>query len=231
MSCSPCDGFRRSFPSTLTWCLISGLCALPVSAAAQNVNYGAKYDSVDRTVVYVSTWFEDAKVTSARRDDGSIDTIVEDASANILARSNHRNGSVDATLAGFGRLSRYSAKLEGSASYATDWFNKQLYVLWRDQDEANRTPGMAGRALPLQWHRGHLRIRDQIARERMLRMPDPVDASRERCARSFESISRTANGTFMPNENRASPIPRTRLASTTRAERRSGFFATTTIPR
>lgn len=173
---SPCDSCRRSSTRLALLLLLTVVPVFAATASAQNVNYGTAYDAIDRTVVYVSTWFEDAKATSVRRGDGSIETIVEDGAANVLARAVHRSGSFDASLAGLGRLAHYSARLESSSSYATDWFNKQLYVLWRDQDEANRTPDLAGRALPLQWHRGHLRIKGQVAREKILGTPDPVDA-------------------------------------------------------
>jgi hypothetical protein len=175
MKGSPCDSRRRSFTRFALLFFLALFPSFVTVATAQNVNYGTAYDTVDRTVVYVSTWYEDAKATSIRRSDGSIDTVIEDGAANVLARSVHRSGSFDASLTGLGRLAHYSARLESSASYATDWFNKQLYVLWRDQEEANRSPDLAGRVLPLQWHRGHLRIKGQIAREQILRMPDPVD--------------------------------------------------------
>jgi hypothetical protein len=173
---SPCDSGRRGSTRLAFVCILTALPAFAPTAAAQNVNYGAAYDAIDRTAVYVSTWFDDAKATSVRRDDGSVDTIIEDGAANVLARAVHRGRSLDASVTGLGRLAHYTATLDSSSSYATDWFNKQLYVLWRDQDEANRTPDLAGRALALQWHRGHLRIKGQVAREQLLRMPDPVDA-------------------------------------------------------
>jgi hypothetical protein len=149
---------------------------LSATAGAQNVDYGDAYHAIDRAAVYVTTWFDDAKITSIRRDHGSIETIIEDATAKVLARSVYRAGALDSTLIGLGQLVQYSATLSSTSSYSTDWFNKQLYVLWRDQNEANHTPGMAGRSLPLTWHRGHLRLQDEINRERVLGMPDPVDA-------------------------------------------------------
>lgn len=184
---SPCDSGRRSSTRLALLFFLTTLPAFSATATAQNVNYGKTYDAIDSTVVYVSTWFEDAKATSIRRDDGSIETIIEDGAANVLARAVHRRGAFDASLTGLGRLAQYSATLDSSSSYATDWFNKQLYIMWRDQGEANRTPDLAGRALPLQWHRGHLRITGQIARERVLRMPDPVDAKPEAVRTQFRS--------------------------------------------
>lgn len=169
-----CRSLLGSWALAFSCCL--SLLAVSSTASAQNVDYGKAYDAIDRTVVFVTTWFDDAKTTSIRRDDGSIETIIEDGAGNAQARSVYRAGALDSTLVGLGQLMRYSATLNRASSYPTDWFNKQLYVLWRDQNEANRTPGMAGRSLPLTWHRGHLRLQEQINRERMLGMPDPVDA-------------------------------------------------------
>jgi len=72
----------RAVPIALAFTIATVATTQP--AGAQNVDYGHAYDALDRTVVYVTTWFDDAKATSARRADGSIETIIEDAAARAV---------------------------------------------------------------------------------------------------------------------------------------------------
>jgi hypothetical protein len=137
---SPRDSGRRGSTRLALVCILTALPAFAPTAAAQNVNYGAAYDAIDRTAVYVSTWFDDAKATSVRRDDGSVDTIIEDGAANVLARAVHRGRSLDASVTGLGRLAHYTATLDSSSSYATDWFNKRAVARSR-RGQSHARPG------------------------------------------------------------------------------------------
>ena len=144
-------------------------------AIAQTANPGKRYAEIDSAVVYVSTWYDRVKATSARRPDGAIDTVIEDERGQVLAHSRHKDGVLDADIAGPLRLSHYRASLDTSTTHSTDWFNQQLHVLWSDQDEINRTPALMNTPQNGVWHRGYLRLRDQVERGRLLKMPDPVD--------------------------------------------------------
>jgi hypothetical protein len=103
-----------------------------LDAAAQNAGMGASFDTISSRAVEITTTFRDAYATTKKKADGQLETTLFDLKGRRLAGLKRDPQKPWADVAAEGARWQHRVALDKDMSYATDWNNVQVWLLWRD---------------------------------------------------------------------------------------------------